>query len=777
MITGSTAWTTALNSEWKKAQYMFFIPSKQTALCSFMPFLGGGSLDTSVITLGNWTDLATSGAGSPILTTAAGRFQPWMVGFSIVISAGTNFTAGTYLITKWNSLQSVTLQSSPTPGGAGSAGVATINVTLLPILNIPTGSSQAIDELNGHSSIATLNLTAIDPSGALKTLSADSTALNQIAVLTMGFGGLDISEYVAIHTGRISELGRTSEGLMTITVNDLLCNLVNNVFLNGGPPFFTQFTAAARLSLASQSGDRRQVVISGWDTSGNGISEVVTLNGATEVLSVNTYLYILGVTAVAPTGWTALTTSGAGSKVLVDSLSTGLFTAAMVGSYITISFGTNFVIGAYKIDTYTNANSITLHDSPTPSGAGSNGNGVIGSAQAAMGSMLYTVTMKQGSGGTVIGHIRPGLTTGTGTLTTPPPPLKPNAFLDNGAPISKDNPRYLCGHPLDILMVVMQNELGVGQAFPPSLVVNTGGGSGVGQAGFGINRNWTFYDGTSNLINPNPYYDVPGVIALRDGQFAGMRMEFVLTSSQDGKSWCEDEILRPLGLFWVTGAGGELRLKSMKHPASPTSVAISDHQIMGIPDIARWPVVNMIEVTVPNADPSKSSDQIGLTFVQQHSIDKYQNRNVHDFTSEGLRLAFGACAQLSVLSNRLFNRHAFATPEYTFRTYLKNFVMELGEFFVLTHPKMLDLETGLVGIANVLCEITDRKPDYANGTVTFKVIDTRLISVGNGVFEIALLSDAIPDYGSASSGEKAQYMFVSDDTGDYSTGAVANEIH
>ncbi len=700
MITGSSGWTTKLNAEQKRPFYIFFIPGKQMAMCSFMPFLSGGGLDTSLITLGNWADLATSGAGSPIVTTAAGRFQPWMVGFSLVVSTGTNFSAGTYLIEKWNSLTSVTLQTSPTPGGAGASGVSTINVTLLPILQIPTGASQQIDELNSHSSISSMDISAIDPSGALKSLAADTAAIGQLSMVTMGFAGLDISEFIAIHTGRISQIGRSSEGLMTIHVNDMLSSLVNDVFLNGGPFEFQQFSAPALLSLTSQSGDVRQVIIAGWDGSGTGLLETVTLTGATEVLSSNTYRYLLSVAAVAP----------------------------------------------------------------------------VAPPQPPMGSMLYTVVMREGSGGTIIGTIEPGATNGTGTSSiVASPPAVPNALLDNGSPISNDNPRYLSGHPLDILLVVMQNELGVGQNSGPALVINTGGGSGTGQAGFGINPSWTFYDGTSGLINPNPYLDVPNVLALRDGQFAGMRMEFTLSSPETGKNWLEDQILKPLGLYWITGADGKLRLKTMKHPVSPTTVAISDHQIRGIPDLSVWPIVNMIQVNVPIGDTADNSES-GLCFVQQDSISKFQNRYLFNFTADGLRFSLGATTAIFLLSNRIFNRHAFGTPEYSFTTFLKNFVLELGDFILLTHPKLLDMVTGTVGVSGVLCEITERQPDYANGVVTFKCVDTRFMGVSNGAFEIAAVGDAIPVYGSATSPERAQYMFIALNTGLYSTGAAGNEV-
>ncbi len=483
---------------------------------------------------------------------------------------------------------------------------------LLPVLRIPAGAAQKIDELTGHSSISGLEITAIDPAGQLKALAADVTALSQPCQLLMGFPGLDLADFIGIHVGRIAKIGRSAAGVMTIAVSDLLLDLVNDVFLNGGPD-----------------------------------------------------------------AWT-------------------------VGQ--------------------------AVND----------------------------------------------------------PPSVPPALLDNGQPISEDNPRYLSGNPMDILLAVMQNELGIGQDDPPVLAVNTGGGSGTGQAGYAINPTWTFYDGSTGLIDPNPYVDVAGIVTLRDTQFAGDRMEFTLTDSQRGKSWIEDQILKPLGLYWITRASGQLALKGMKHIVSDTgatpidslpvaAATLDDSQILGIPELDRLPIINMIQASLPVSNDD-TEDQASVQLVQQNSLNVYRSPYSHTINADGLRLGLGAFTRIFLLSNRIFNRHAFGTPVYTIKTFLKHFVLELGDFIALTHPLVLDLATGELGITERLCEIVDRQPDYAAGHVTFKVIDTGFLAVPNGAFEIADAADSIPDWGSASGAQKLQYMFISKNNGTMSDGADGNEI-
>ena len=51
-----------------------------------------------------------------------------------------------------------------------------------------------------------------------------------------------------------------------------------------------------------------------------------------------------------------------------------------------------------------------------------------------------------------------------------------------------------------------------------------------------------------------------------------------------------------------------------------------------------------------------------------------------------------------------------------------------------------------------------------------------LVDGSNGAFEIAAAGLSVPAYGSASPTQRATYMFITDNTGHYSTGAVGNEI-
>ena len=74
---------------------------------------------------------------------------------------------------------------------------------------------------------------------------------------------------------------------------------------------------------------------------------------------------------------------------------------------------------------------------------------------------------------------------------------------------------------------------------------------------------------------------------------------------------------------------------------------------------------------------------------------------------------------------------------------------------------MLDFQTGKLGVVNARCEVIDRRPDYASGTIDFALLDLRFCNVA-GAYQIAPLSASVPFWTSASVQQKQQYMFVSE---------------
>jgi hypothetical protein len=88
----------------------------------FNSALGGTDYSQQAAAQLTLTDCTTSGAASTTLTSATGGFTAAMVGNLIYVASGTNFSAGFYQINTYTDTNNVVLDSSPTPGGAGSGG-------------------------------------------------------------------------------------------------------------------------------------------------------------------------------------------------------------------------------------------------------------------------------------------------------------------------------------------------------------------------------------------------------------------------------------------------------------------------------------------------------------------------------------------------------------------------------------------------------------------------------------------------------------------------------
>jgi hypothetical protein len=365
-------------------------------------------------------------------------------------------------------------------------------------------------------------------------------------------------------------------------------------------------------------------------------------------------------------------------------------------------------------------------------------------------------------------------------------------WLANSYPVSNDNPRWVCGNPLDIFLAAMQNELGVGQDLALNAVVEVGG---TGELIAAVNPFWAKYlpgwgmsnaesgsgilnpesgippvsGDPSTLINPNPYLDVPGVTALRDAMFSGDWFEFKITSPQQARSWLEDQILKPLGLVMVVTASGQLTLKAMKNPANQTPVlGFTPGNIVGIPEVRLAPIINALAYRLDADDTATNTSartyNTTVTMLQQASYNLFRYLYNHQVEAAGLRTGRGGTLRAFLLGDQLFRRYGFATPVYQIVTQLGALQPELKDWVSLTHPLVPDYIGGGRGVTNVPCEIIGRSPDYSSGQVRFTLLDMRRASATSPYEIVPSASLVLPPYSQATEQEQETYFFVTPST-------------
>jgi hypothetical protein len=220
----------------------------------------------------------------------------------------------------------------------------------------------------------------------------------------------------------------------------------------------------------------------------------------------------------------------------------------------------------------------------------------------------------------------------------------------------------------------------------------------------------------------------------------------------------------------------------MKPPVEQTPVfAFTSKNIVGTPQTARQNIVNLVafQLDVQQGGVTTASRSYGyqVSYQQQTSLKTYRQVYEQQIQSTGLRVARGGMMLSRLLADRIFRRHAFEPPTYKFTAQLGTLAVELGDYVWLSHPKVLDLTTGRLGLSSVVCEVLDRQPDYSRATVDFSLLDTRFINI-SPPYQIAPAAGNIPPWNEATPQEQAQYLYISSATmgGEYSDGTPGNTI-
>jgi hypothetical protein len=352
---------------------------------------------------------------------------------------------------------------------------------------------------------------------------------------------------------------------------------------------------------------------------------------------------------------------------------------------------------------------------------------------------------------------------------------KTKIFLrgDDGAAVSKGHPRTLLANPMDVLLMVFQNELGMGQSL--SLPQTS----------------WRIYDpaqwdaaATSNatLIRPNPSVDVETILAYRNDIFAGCLLDFDFQQSVEAKQFLEYEILKALGGYLIVLADGRLSPRFMVPPYSFLNLfAFTERNITVLPGITRQPIINQVTYRL---DYDGSNFQQELLFLDAPSLEQYGLAGQDTIESKGLRSARGGVALAGLTATRIFRRYngvnpvngspQGGAPTSAVTSQYMTLTVEAGDFAYLSHPLMPNFETGRRGVFNQIVEVINKQPNYSDGKMTYQLLDS-------GWMSTKVLSrfapSGTPTFASATGTQKARYAFLAgDSTKTYSDGTPAKTI-
>src|SRR5579884_3739167 len=344
---------------------------------------------------------------------------------------------------------------------------------------------------------------------------------------------------------------------------------------------------------------------------------------------------------------------------------------------------------------------------------------------------------------------------------------------DDGAAVSNQHPRTLLANPLDILLIVIQNELGLGQA--PLLDPSA----------------WKLYDPaqwdstfTTNptLINPNPFLDVDTVLFYRNGIFSGYLFEFVFTQPVEAKQFLEFEIFHPLGGYAVILADGRLSPRFFVPPYSFAGLAsLNERNITALPNVKSSPLINQVTFRM---DYDGSKFQTELLFLCAPSLQQFGLAGENIIESKGMRLARGGASLAGITANRIFARYSGVNPvtgsprggapSLSLVSQFMNLTIEAGDFVYFSHPQLPNLETGTRGIYNRIMEVVDKQPNYAQGKMAYQLLDTGWM--GTKVLS-RIAPQGTPAWSSASTAQRERYIFLSQEASQtYSDGTPGKTV-
>ena len=336
---------------------------------------------------------------------------------------------------------------------------------------------------------------------------------------------------------------------------------------------------------------------------------------------------------------------------------------------------------------------------------------------------------------------------------------------DNGGPTSSDNIKTLSGHPIDIMLDILQNQIG-----------------GVASGGFGSGGY------TSAQI------DVAGLQAYRDGPFAGIQFLFHLTSPVAALDFISKQLLVPLGGYLWAGAGGVVTAQFFYPLNGATSVGsftpdtwVKTPEAQQVGPSASRQMVNTVQISFDKDDAASESSGNYLSVALEEygpSINLYNQYGEHTINADGLRSAFQGFFISAMTGRLIFSRYGLKNlmfDENSADSVWSTILYESGDVVQVTHPHIPDRKNGVMGITNKLFVILDKNINFTDGTTTFTMLDADYLS-RFGFYKIAPSYNAsigttpIPDYASASTLQKGEYMFFCGDNGEYSNGDTGHQL-
>jgi hypothetical protein len=339
----------------------------------------------------------------------------------------------------------------------------------------------------------------------------------------------------------------------------------------------------------------------------------------------------------------------------------------------------------------------------------------------------------------------------------------------------------------------------VAEPFAPGLDATMSAPTGATQLQLGVNNNswgsgsgsWTIaVNGTSYTIGPNnaPWLFTGGINSAYPFTSSGASGPVVLAVTA-GNSYRIQYLTGLLATHvTLTGTGNYRDATGVEPQTVPqqancpdawvlqpwlrgrsSQLSLTDDLMAQIPLAGQVTLINEVTYRFDQDPGSSGNYNTEAVSIYNTSVSRYNQYGAQVIESAGMRAGLQGVYLAAQISNLLFLRYGmknltFAEVDLLWSTC----ILEPGDIVDVTSVHVPNRLTGVMGVSGMLMEVFDRTWDFNAGIVKLRLIDASyLATVGT-----ALIAPAgTPDWTLASTAQKTKYMFLCNDSDQYSDGS------
>jgi len=311
---------------------------------------------------------------------------------------------------------------------------------------------------------------------------------------------------------------------------------------------------------------------------------------------------------------------------------------------------------------------------------------------------------------------------------------------DDGFATDSKHTRTLNGHPLDILLAILQDELQMDAAD----------------------------------------IDITKIQTYRDTIYSGAQMQFTIDSPPVAKDFIENEILKPMAAYRYTDNLGRFTVNFAYPLTADTVFGFTPDNLLGIPEAGQADLTNQVSTRF---DVDSQGNFLSESVEQDDtSVAKYGMYGQLIIESKGLRSGLNGFFLAGITAFLIFMRYGSKalchgdngknSASSPINAIWSAALLAPGDLVLMTHPLVPDRATGTLGITDKAYIVMDRNWQFFQGNVQYKLVEIDLSKFK----QFLITTNGQADYTGSSPDDQATLMFLCGDDDKYSNGNPANTL-